>query len=181
MIWPERIVTQPIWLCNHALRLSRHEFAMRQFRGVRLCYIWPMLLQLAVSTLMVVVTVIAHGLGLTLLSRMVRIELREEMAHHLPPLSSRGLFFTLALVLGIFALHGTGIWLYALLYVLVGAIPQLETAVYFSTISYAGIGYDDRYIEPAWRLVAAIEGINGLLLLGWSTAFFVTLIRRLGR
>jgi hypothetical protein len=29
--------------------------------------------------------------------------------------------------------------------------------------------------------VSAIEGINGLLLLGWSTAFFVTIVTRLGR
>jgi hypothetical protein len=62
-----------------------------------------------------------------------------------------------------------------------GAKPDYDYTVYFSTISYAGIGFDDRYIEPAWRLVAAIEGINGLLLLGWSTAFFVTIVSRLGR
>lgn len=140
-----------------------------------------MLLHLAISTGMVIVTVIAHGLGLNLLSRMVRIEAHEERVHHVPKLSRRSLFFTLALVLGLFFLHGIEIWLYAFLFIAVGAIPVLETAVYFSTISYAGIGYDDRYIEPAWRLVAGIEGINGLLLLGWSTAFFVTLVTRLGR
>jgi hypothetical protein len=89
--------------------------------------------------------------------------------------------FTLALVLALFVLHGFGIWLYAFLYEGLGAVADLETAVYFSTISYAGIGYDDRYIVPEWRLVAAIEGINGLLLLGWSTAFFVTIVARLGR
>ena len=72
-------------------------------------------------------------------------------------------------------------WLYAFLYEGLGAVVDLETAVYFSTISYAGIGFDDRYIAPEWRLVAAIEGINGLLLLGWSTAFFVTIVARLGR
>lgn len=140
-----------------------------------------MLIHLAISTAMVVVTVIMHGLGLSLLSRMVRDELREERAHHVPPLSRRSLFFTLALVLGLFALHGAEIWLYAALYYAVGAIADVETAVYFSTISYAGIGYDDRYILPTWRLVAGIEGINGLLLLGWSTAFFVTRVTRLGR
>lgn len=140
-----------------------------------------MLLHLAISTAMVIVTVILHGLGLNLLSRMVRIEAHEERTHHVPKLSRRSLFFTLALVLGLFLLHGIEIWLYAFLFIAVGAIPMLETAVYFSTISYAGIGYDDRYIEPAWRLVAGIEGINGLLLLGWSTAFFVTLVTRLGR
>jgi Ion channel len=140
-----------------------------------------MLLQLAISTAMVILTVIIHGLGLSLLAKMVRIEFHEERVHHVPPLSRRSLFFTLALVLGLFLLHGIEIWLYAFFFVAVGAVATLETAVYFSTISYAGIGYDDRYIEPAWRLVSAIEGINGLLLLGWSTAFFVTLVTRLGR
>lgn len=32
-----------------------------------------------------------------------------------------------------------------------------------------------------WRLVSAIEGVNGILLLGWSTAFFVTVVARLRR
>ena len=140
-----------------------------------------MLLQLAISTAMVILTVIIHGLGLSLLAKMVRIEFHEERSHHVPPLSRRSLFLTLALVLGLFLLHGIEIWLYAFFFVAVGAVATLETAVYFSTISYAGIGYDDRYIEPVWRLVSAIEGINGLLLLGWSTAFFVTLVTRLGR
>jgi hypothetical protein len=36
-------------------------------------------------------------------------------------------------------------------------------------------------LDPEWRLVAAIEGVNGIILLGWSTAFFVTGMRRLGR
>jgi hypothetical protein len=140
-----------------------------------------MLFYLAISTLMVLATVVIHGVGLSLLARIVRAEAQEERLHHVPKLSRRGLFFTLALVLGLFVLHGIEIWLYAFLFLAVGAISTLETAVYFSTISYAGIGFDDSYIQPAWRLVAGIEGINGLLLLGWSTAFFVTLVTRLGR
>jgi|EP01041_Mallomonas_annulata_P037747 hypothetical protein len=96
-------------------------------------------------------------------------------------MSTRTMLFTLALVVGLFTLHGIEIWLYAFLFEAIGAVTDIETAVYFSTISYAGIGFDDRYINPDWRLVAAIEGINGLLLLGWSTAFFVTIVARLGR
>ena len=30
-------------------------------------------------------------------------------------------------------------------------------------------------------MVAAIEGVNGVVLLGWSTAFFVTVVARMGR
>lgn len=140
-----------------------------------------MLLHLIVSAGMVLVTVIVHGGGLTVLGRLVLVEAKEERAHHVPALSLRSLFFTLFMVGALFALHGLEIWMYAFLYKVIGAIPDLETAIYFSTISYAGIGYDDRYIDPAWRLVGAIEGIDGLLLLGWSTAFFVTMVSRLGR
>lgn len=140
-----------------------------------------MLFQLTVSTVMVIVTVMIHGLGLALLARLLQNEVREERALHLPALSPRVLAFTLIMVIALFALHGIEIWLYAFVYELAGAIRELETAVYFSTISYAAIGYNDHYIAADWRLVAGIEGINGVLLLGWSTAFFVTMVARLGR
>jgi hypothetical protein len=139
-----------------------------------------MFAQLAVATLMVLLTVIIHGAGLAVLGRILRLELRDEDNRHVPQLSARGLGFTLALVLGLFALHGVEIWLYAVLYLALGAVNGLETGVYFSTITYGAIGFSDASMSPAWRLVAAIEGVNGILLLGWSTAFFVTVVTRLG-
>lgn len=140
-----------------------------------------MILQLAIATVMVLLTVMMHGLGLALLGRSMGREVQQERQHHVPVLSARSLGYTLALVIALAGLHGLEIWSYAFLYQALGAVADLETAVYFSTISYAGIGFDDRYLDPAWRLVSAIEGINGLLLLGWSTAFFVTVVARLGR
>lgn len=139
-----------------------------------------MIIQLAVATLMVLLTVTIHGVGLALLGKYLRLEARDEMSRHVPALSRRTLVFTLVLVVALFALHGVEIWSYALLFMALGAIGDLETAVYFSTIAYAGIGFDDAYISPAWRLVSGIEGVNGVLLMGWSTAFFVTVVTRLG-
>lgn len=139
-----------------------------------------MIIQLAVATLMVLLTVTIHGVGLALLGRYLRLEARDEMSRHVPALSRRTLVFTLLLVVALFVLHGVEIWSYALLFMSLGAIGDLETAVYFSTIAYAGIGFDDAYISPAWRLVSGIEGVNGVLLMGWSTAFFVTVVTRLG-
>lgn len=137
--------------------------------------------ELALSTVMVLVTVAIHGVGLILLSRLLRTESYEEKVRHVPAFSARSLFFTQVLVLSLFVLHGLEIWLYGFVYVLIGAISDLSTAIYFSTISYAAIGYSDVHIASEWRLVGAIEGINGLLLLGWSTAFFVTVVTRIGR
>ena len=140
-----------------------------------------LLLQLAISTAMVLATVAIHGLGLALLARGVAGEQREERVHHVAPLSLRGAAFTLFTVLTLFVLHGFEIWSYAALYIVISAFPHFEEALYFSTISYAAIGYGDAALPPQWRLLGAIEGINGVILLGWSTAFFVNLLMRMRR
>jgi hypothetical protein len=52
----------------------------------------------------------------------------------------------------------------------------LRDAVYFSTITYGAIGYDDAAMAEQWRLVSAIEGINGILMIGWSTAVLIRVV-----
>jgi hypothetical protein len=140
-----------------------------------------MLAELSLSTLMVSVTVIMHGFGLFALARLLRLEAQEEAEEHIDPASPRALAVVLGIILGLFALHGLEIWLYAFLYLALDAVEGLREAVYFSTITYGAIGYDDSAMAERWRLVSAIEGINGIVLIGWSTAFFITVIARLRR
>jgi hypothetical protein len=61
----------------------------------------------------------------------------------------------------------------------VGALATLETAVYFSLVTYTTIGYGDVVLEPAWRVLAGIEGLTGIILVGWSTAFVVAVVNRM--
>ena len=138
-----------------------------------------MLTQLAVGTGMILLTVLIHGIGIFGLGRWLRVETREEAEEHVHPMSPRGILVTLGLVLGLFALHGIEIWAYAIVYRLVDAIPTFDQAIYFSTITYSTTGYNSEGLSPAWQMIAAIEGLNGFLLLGWSTAFFVTVIARM--
>ena len=56
------------------------------------------------------------------------------------------------------------------------AAPDFEQGQYFSTVTYASIGYDDVLIARPWRMLGAIEGATGVILLGWSTAFLVSLL-----
>ena len=140
-----------------------------------------MLAELALSTVMVTLTVLIHAAGLYALSRLLRLEVREEAEEHIQAMSRRGVTVTLVVILGLFALHGVEIWIYALLYLAIGSVDGLREAVYFSTITYGAIGYSDAAMAERWRLVSAIEGINGIILIGWSTAFFVTLIARIRR
>jgi hypothetical protein len=137
--------------------------------------------ELAISTAMVILTVLTHGAGLYFLARLLRLEAREEVAERIGPMSVRGILVTIGVILGLFALHGIEIWAYAFLYEAIGAVHGLRNAVYFSTITYGAIGYDDASMAEQWRLVSAIEGINGVILLGWSTAFFIAVVGRLRR
>ena len=138
-----------------------------------------LLIQFAVSSVMVVFCVVIHGLGLFGLNRAMRTETSIERLKRIDPLSPRGTAFTLGVVIAMLALHGIEIWLFALAYMALGAIPQLEPALYFSTISYSTVGYNDLHMAPDWRLLGAFESVLGIFLLGWSTAFFFRMIGRI--
>jgi len=140
-----------------------------------------MLIELGTATLLVLATVLIHGVGLGVIGKLLGHEIEQETHEHLPPLSFRALFFTSLVILGLIALHGIEIWGYAFFYLAVGALHDLRTAVYLSTISYSTVGFDDEGLRQNWQMVVAIEGINGVILLGWSTAFFVMVITRLNR
>jgi len=87
--------------------------------------------------------------------------------------------FTLGIVVSILALHGVEIWLFSFAYLGLGAISGLEDALYFSTISYSTVGYSDIHIAHQWRLLGAFESILGMVLIGWSTAFFFRMLGRM--
>ena len=85
----------------------------------------------------------------------------------------------LAAAIGIIAIHTLEIWLYALLYLQLGAFGHFEQALYFSTVTYATIGYGDVVMPHEWRILGAIEGTAGIIMLGWSTAFLISLLTQL--
>ena len=141
-----------------------------------------MTVELLTATVMVLTTVGLHAVGLLTLGRVLAAgdaRAGRGQAVRLNPLSPRGAAYTVTVVLGLFILHGVEIWLYAVLFYLLGAVPDLREAVYFSSISYSSIGYGDASIDPDWKLLGALEGINGAILLGWTVAFFVAVMGRL--
>lgn len=139
----------------------------------------PLLLQFAVASAMVLLCLGVHGIGLFSLSAALRGEATAERLRRINPLSPRGALFTASIVLAMFALHGLEIWAFAFTYLGLGAVHSLEDALYFSTISYSTVGYNDTHIAPDWRLLGAFESILGVFLLGWSTAFFFRMLGRI--
>jgi Ion channel len=134
-----------------------------------------MLLQLIIATAMVVATAIVHAAGLGVLTGTLRLHSR--LFRHL---RSMPMTLLLLAVLGIIAVHSIEIWMWAALYLLgLHAFAHFEAALYFSTVTYASIGYGDLLMTPKWRILAAIEGGAGIMMFGWSTAFVVSLLTQL--
>lgn len=58
-------------------------------------------------------------------------------------------------------------------------MPDFQSALYFSAITYTTTGYGDFVLPPEWRLVGGVEALTGILMCGWSTGFFFAIVNRL--
>ena len=75
-------------------------------------------------------------------------------------------------------LHFAQIALWAFFYAWQRAMPDFASALYFSAVTYTTTGYGDLVLAREWRLVGAVEALTGILMCGWSTAFFVAVVGR---
>lgn len=76
----------------------------------------------------------------------------------------------------------TGGLIWALLYRLDPAItmlPDLETALYFSMVTFTTVGYGDIVLTGKWRVLASFQAANGMIIFGWSTALIFYYIQRI--
>ena len=132
---------------------------------------------LVISTVVVSLTILVHFVGLAALMAVMRSVFARNF--HLRS-AFHGALTILIVVFGLALLHSVEIWLYAALYLLLGEIDSLEHAVYFSASTFSTVGYGDVILSPERRLIAAIEGAHGFLLIGWSTAFLVSVTGKIG-
>lgn len=132
--------------------------------------------QLAIGGLFIAATVAIHAVALDrimfLVERMGPYFFRRFRHSWKIPI----LIFT---VIAVFCALIVDIWLWAMFFLFVGAVPNLETALYFTTVSFCTVGFGDIVLEHDWRLLSSITAANGMLLFGWSTAFIYEVMSKL--
>ena len=77
------------------------------------------------------------------------------------------------------AAHLVAITTWALVFSLCGEFSQLAEAVYHSGLNYTTLGDSNAVISPSWRLLVPLEGANGMLMFGVSTAMLFAIVQRL--
>jgi voltage-gated potassium channel Kch len=79
-------------------------------------------------------------------------------------------------------LHVVEIVLWAAAYLLLlppSEVTTFEEAVYFSFVTFTTLGYGDITLSGTWRILSGIEALNGILLVGWSTALLFAVMQRI--
>jgi len=80
--------------------------------------------------------------------------------------------------IAIIILHGFVILLWASFYRL-QCFPSWELSFYFSSSSYATVGYGDVTLPSKWRLLGPLESMAGVLMCGISVCLLFATVTRL--
>ncbi len=135
-----------------------------------------MTLNLTIGIVLISVTVLIHTYGLIFVTHVMTW-----VTGHVRTHGHRNRVLAMnTVVIGIFAIMTVEVWMWAAAYALLGAMPDFETALYFSTTTFSTVGYGDVVPHEEWRILAGLESVNGFLLIGWSTAYLVTAGIRVG-
>lgn len=121
-------------------------------------------------------------LVLLVLTTVIHYEVLRGLSVMLPGLGIKPRARLIVVILVTFLAHLLEIALYAFaIYALVhmgglGTLGDstrfsLDVSLYFSAETYTSLGYGDVVPGGALRLLAGVEALNGLLLIGWSASY----------
>ncbi|MCH1492410.1 MAG: potassium channel family protein [Luminiphilus sp.] len=79
----------------------------------------------------------------------------------------------LMLVLG--NLLQVAIW--AFLFIFLGEFGDFQTAYYHSLVNFSTLGYGDIVMSERWRALGPLQAINGVLMIGVSTASITSVVQ----
>jgi len=130
-----------------------------------------MLMRMSFAAGLVVITVVVHALGLDVLLRTL---------FRSKALARTGFRPVTGMVIGLACwlvlVHALEIVVWGLFYFWRGCLPDVESAIYFSGVTYTTLGYGDVVLPREWRMLAPVEALTAILMCGLSTGLFFALV-----
>jgi len=130
-----------------------------------------MLINIIIGLIVIGITVTIQGYGTRFWLHHIEKNYKSLSASEFDKKSVRLLIYTAFFLLLLHFIQ-SGIWAFTF-YLLPGIteFETLEKAIYFSLITFTTLGYGEITISSTNRILAGFEAMNGILLIGWSTAF----------
>ncbi|MDO6761297.1 ion channel [Tamlana sp. 2_MG-2023] len=135
-----------------------------------------MIFSLLIGTIIIVISVIVQAMGNVYWLK----QIKKKQEHYaskvaLTLLVISFLFFTF--------LHFIQSLFWAVTYMLIPETKEVfisfSEAWYFSMVTFTSLGYGDYTLTPKWQFLSGVEAINGIMLIGWSTAMMFSLIQQI--
>jgi voltage-gated potassium channel len=131
-----------------------------------------------IGSALIAITVVIHAIGTSAWVEHLGKKYADDS-----PVSGRGAMLVLVnTALIVFALHTLEIVIWAAAYlalVPVNELASFEEAVYFSFVTFTTLGYGDITLGEGWRLLSGIEALNGIILVGWTTAMIFSVVQHI--
>ena len=132
-----------------------------------------MIVRLLIGGCLMALCVVIHASGVTWAIQRVRRHTESVLQFW------RGSWLFILVAAWMILLHLFEITVWATFYAWKGAMGDMQSALYFSAVTYTTTGYGDLVLPPEWRLLGGIEALTGILMVGWSTGFFFAVASRL--
>jgi len=103
---------------------------------------------------------------------------------YLPWSARRAMAILVSSAIIVVALHAIEIMVWAAAYQMILPADELATfeeAVYFSFVTFTTLGYGDITLSEGYRLLSGIEALNGIILVGWTTAMIFSVVQHVWR
>jgi MFS superfamily sulfate permease-like transporter len=126
---------------------------------------------------LIVLTSVVHVLGLGLINERVvhalsgRMDRRHSMFLFAAAMSVAILLATI--------LHAFEAAVWAAAYLLLHALPDMKTAMLYSVSAMTTYGHASALLADRWKMLGALEALNGMLLFGLTTAFLFAMIQEI--
>jgi hypothetical protein len=120
---------------------------------------------------LLLLTVVAHVAAIVLTAKMLGLARSSHSRK-----ASRFVVFVAVAALASALYLGLEAAAWAALYLWLGALPGWREAMLYSLGAITAYGHAPIFLEDRWRLLGAIEAVNGLILFGLTTAFLYAAI-----
>jgi hypothetical protein len=127
-----------------------------------------------IAFVLVIITLLIHALGFSVLVRfLVKSQSLKKTGFW------EHIWLTTWLTSLLFLIHMAEIVVWGLFYFWQNCMPDIQSAIYFSGITYTTVGFGDLVLPEPWRMLAACEALSGILMCGLSTGLFFAVVQRI--